>query len=184
MLTLSSYPLIDTHGSQTYVRPLAERTFHRSRNASRLGWVKALFTGKLRMPTLAKRMAGRAIRGQHSLGLRSVEIDRIVGTESRADDFDGDFNPRHDRMFHRWVRIAELQLSQANLPAVELIQVENEYFVRDGHHRISVARALGSAFIDAQVTRIEVAEHVQVNSHQSDPAALRYAATKCNGESD
>jgi hypothetical protein len=134
------------------------------------------------MPTLTKRIAGRAIRGQHWLGLRSVEIDRIVGTESRADDFDADFNPRHDRMHGRWVRIAELQLSQATLPAVELIQVGSEYFVRDGHHRVSVARALGSAFIDAQVTCIEVDEIVE--SRKSDPAALRYAANKNNGEID
>jgi hypothetical protein len=183
MTILSSFPQIEYHVNQNQLRPLAERIFNRSRDVSRLGWVKALFSGKLRMPTLARRIAGRAIRGQHSLGLRSVEIDRIVGTESRTNDFDADFNPRHDRMLHRWVRIAELQLSQATLPAVELIAVGNEYFVRDGHHRISVARALGSAFIDAQVTRIEVDERAQVR-RKADPAALRYAADKYAGEKD
>jgi hypothetical protein len=34
---------------------------------------------------------------------------------------------------------------------VELIQIGEVYFVQDGHHRISVARALGQRTIEAQV---------------------------------
>jgi ParB-like chromosome segregation protein Spo0J len=38
------------------------------------------------------------------------------------------------------------------LPPVDLIRVGESYFVRDGHHRVSAARALGQAFIEATVT--------------------------------
>ncbi len=156
MTTFCSYPQSDYQPIQLQPCMVACQIFNRSRSQSRLGWIKALFGGKVDMPVLANRIAGRAIQAQHSLGLRCVEIKRIVGTESRAGDFDADFNPRSDRTRDRWVRIAEVRLRQNALPPVDLIQVGSEYFVRDGHHRISVARALGNVFIDAQVTRIEV----------------------------
>ena len=40
------------------------------------------------------------------------------------------------------------------MPPVELLKVGDIYFVRDGHHRVSVARALGRADIDAYVTDV------------------------------
>ena len=181
-MAFSMYPTIDYQGSYCDMRMLASRKFDSLRANARAGWIKALFTGKWQMPSLSKRLAGRAILGQHSLGLRSVEIERIVGTESRARDFDADFNPRREHMRTRWARIAELELNQVTLPAVELIQVGDDYFVRDGHHRVSVARALGCSFIDAQVTRVEVGEPMK--ERKTDPAALRYAAGKYNGEID
>ena len=156
MLALNNFPQGEYQTAVGQQRPLAYQMFDQSRARARLSRIKEFFTGKRRMPTLAGRMAGRAVRAQHSLGLRSVEVEAITGTESRADDFDPQFNPRADRICSRWVRIAELRQRQAYLPAVELIQVGSEYFVRDGHHRISVARALGVAFIDAQVTLIEL----------------------------
>jgi hypothetical protein len=137
-------------------RNIANALFNESRGQARLQQVKAFFTGKRRMPALTERLSGRAIRAQHSRGACIVEVEKIAGTESRADDFDPNFNPRDDRLRTRWVNIAELRLRQTSLPAVDLIQVGNEYFVRDGHHRISVARALGNAFIDATVTVIEL----------------------------
>ena len=155
MMAMNTFPQSEYQigGSQ---RPVEHALFDRSRGDSRLGWLKAIFNGKKRMPALSERIAGRAVRAQHALGPRSVEIEQITGTESRADDFDPDFNPRDDRMRERWVHIAWLRLRGVNLPAVDLIQVGSEYFVRDGHHRISVARALGNAYIDAQVTLIEL----------------------------
>jgi hypothetical protein len=156
MMAMSSYTQYEYQINGNSTRSLAQLLFNHARTNARLSLLKALFTGKGRMPALAQRLAGHAVRAQHSLGLRSVEVERIVGTESRADDFDTEFNPRADRIRDRWVRIAEMRLRQAYLPAIELIQVGCEYFVRDGHHRVSVARTLGSAFIDAQVTVLEL----------------------------
>jgi hypothetical protein len=90
---------------------------------------------------------------RHYLGVQSVPIERIQGSEGRIEDFDNAFNPVHERSRSRWLSVASVRLAGAELPPVELIQVGDIYFVRDGHHRISVAKALGERFIDAEVTQ-------------------------------
>jgi len=81
-----------------------------------------------------------------------VPIARILGSEGRCGDFDRDFNPLHDHSRERWLRIAAAKRRGMPLPPVDLVQVGNLYFVQDGHHRISVARALGQLNIEARVT--------------------------------
>ncbi len=81
-----------------------------------------------------------------------VPITQIVGSEGRRGDFDRDFNPLHDHNRGRWLRIAAARRRGTPLPPVDLVQVGDLYFVRDGHHRISVARALGQPDIEARVT--------------------------------
>ncbi len=56
----------------------------------------------------------------------------------------------------RWQQIAFLCLTHQPLPPVELIRIQERFFVRDGHHRISVARSLGQTAIDAEITELEV----------------------------
>ncbi len=99
-------------------------------------------------------IAGRAVEGAHSLGTRPVDIHQIRGTEGRTQDFDDQFNPLKERTRDRWRRIAMAFLKGESVPAVELVEVDGVYFVRDGHHRISVAHAMGRAYIDAEVTRM------------------------------
>ena len=88
---------------------------------------------------------------RHYVGIQSVPIERIQGSEGRLEDFDNAFNPLHERSRGRWVNVASVRLAGDALPPVELIQSGNIYFVRDGHHRISVAKALGEQYIDAEV---------------------------------
>jgi hypothetical protein len=90
-------------------------------------------------------------------GLRAVDLDRIRGTQGRAGDFDGLFHPLDERLRDRWVSVAAARLQGLPLAPVSLIQVQDLYFVQDGHHRISVARAFGEAAIEAEVTIWEVA---------------------------
>ena len=92
---------------------------------------------------------------RHYAGQMSVEIDRIRGSEGRTGDFDDAFFPLHDRMLSRWLGVASVRLAGEGLPPVELIQSGGVYFVRDGHHRISVAKALGEKYIDAEVVSEE-----------------------------
>lgn len=89
-------------------------------------------------------------------GIQTVPIDKIVGTENRFDDFDREFLPlkRQDR--HRWARIHHLYQSGESLPVVSLVKMGEFYFVRDGHHRISVARAEKAEYIDAEVIEIPI----------------------------
>jgi hypothetical protein len=83
--------------------------------------------------------------------MRTVPIEQIQGSESRSHEFDRNFNPLRGYNKDRWLSIAMARQRDKALPPVELIQVGEVYFVRDGHHRISVARALGQQDIEAEV---------------------------------
>jgi hypothetical protein len=100
--------------------------------------------------------------GQVDLGLQVVPLDAIVGTIDRAVDFDRGFRPTSARLRSRWERIAAAQRRGEPLPPVSLYQVGELYFVRDGHHRVSVAKSLGRMDIDAYVT--EVTTRLQLGS--------------------
>jgi hypothetical protein len=93
--------------------------------------------------------------GQVDLGLQVVPLDAIVGTIDRAVDFDRGFRPTSARLRSRWERIAAAQRRGEALPPVSLYKVGDLYFVRDGHHRVSVAKSLGRDDIDAYVTEVK-----------------------------
>ena len=85
-------------------------------------------------------------------GIQSVPLAKIAGSEGRCDDFDADFRPLKSHNQDRWISVAIARSRDIALPAVELVQVKDAYFVRDGHHRISVAKLEGQLEIEAQVT--------------------------------
>src|SRR5438105_13941681 len=91
---------------------------------------------------------------ERRLGLQVVLISAIVGTVDRGRDFDRHFRPTSWRVRSRWERIAEAMRRGEAMPPVDLYKVGEVYFVRDGHHRVSVACALGHADIDAYVTEV------------------------------
>jgi hypothetical protein len=116
------------------------------------------------------RALGRALRHQESrlyslhevdgrltmtaeryVGIMQVPVRRIVGSVARYHDFDRDFNPLRDNIRTRWERVAEAHLLGITLPPVELLKVGDSYLVRDGNHRVSVARHYGLDSIDADV---------------------------------
>ncbi len=81
----------------------------------------------------------------------NVPLSQIVGSEGRVGDFDSAFNPLNDHTRDRWISIAAAIRSGAAMPPVELIEAADGYYVRDGHHRISVARAGGQASIEGRI---------------------------------
>jgi hypothetical protein len=84
--------------------------------------------------------------------LEQVRLEQIKGsTSGRCHDFDNQFRPLQSHSQARWLSVAAANGSR-ELPPVDLIKVDNAYFVVDGHHRISVARALGQTEISANVT--------------------------------
>jgi hypothetical protein len=105
--------------------------------------------------------------GQHDLGLQVVPLDAIVGTVDRGVDFDRGFRPTSARLRSRWERIASAQRRGEALPPVSLYKIGDLYFVRDGHHRVSVAKSLGRTDIDAYVvevtTRVKLGEDTRVS---------------------
>jgi hypothetical protein len=91
---------------------------------------------------------------ERHFGLQVVPIAAIVGTVDRARDFDRHFRPTSARVRSRWEQIAAAMRRGDALPPVDLYKIGEIYFVRDGHHRVSVACALGRADIDAYVTEV------------------------------
>lgn len=89
-------------------------------------------------------------------GVVNVLLSQIVGSEGRVSDFDKAFRPLNDHTRDRWIGIAVARRDGMPLPPVELIQVGNGYYVRDGHHRISVAKAAGQAEIEARIAYVLV----------------------------
>jgi len=85
-------------------------------------------------------------------GRQVVKLNAIRGTEGRPGDFDDQFYPLSDKTRQRWQSVADALDEGLVLPPVQLIQVGADYYVRDGHHRVSVTRALGLDVIEAEVT--------------------------------
>ena len=126
-------------------------------NKAFLGKTFSLLTGHPRtLLDLTGEVSKRKILRQHYGGSRTVPINKIKGSEGRSNDFDCDFNPLHTRTRDRWMSVALARSQGDTLPLVELIRLGEDYFVRDGHHRISVARAFGEDYIDAKVIVLEL----------------------------
>jgi hypothetical protein len=99
--------------------------------------------------------------GEHYRGVQTVPVGKIIGTATlRYHDFDGAFLPTQTHTKARWRRVDEAYYEDIDLPPVQLYKIGDVYFVRDGHHRISVARERGQAFVEAEV--IEVKTRVPV----------------------
>jgi hypothetical protein len=92
--------------------------------------------------------------GERSLGLQTIQLDSIVGSVGRTREFDKSFRPTSSRTRPRWERIADAQRRGQDMPPISVYRVGDMHFVRDGHHRVSVARAQGRDAIDAYVTEV------------------------------
>ncbi len=89
-------------------------------------------------------------------GVRPILIQQIVGSVDRYRDFDHYFLPRVDHTLERWIGIRQAGLEGVELPAIQVYKVGDIYFVKDGHHRVSVARNAGQKYIDAEIIELNV----------------------------
>ncbi|QTQ13835.1 transcriptional regulator [Treponema parvum] len=88
-------------------------------------------------------------------GIKTVPVASIVGSEDRYRDFDKEFFPKNLHLKSRWESIDNAINSGITLPPINLYEVGGLYFVRDGNHRVSVAKAQGIEFIDAEVVSLK-----------------------------
>jgi hypothetical protein len=93
-------------------------------------------------------------RGERRLGQQLISLDSIVGTVDRGREFDRRFRPTSQRVRPRWERIATAQRRGEGMPPIDVYRIGELHFVKDGHHRVSVARALGHRDINAYVTEV------------------------------
>jgi hypothetical protein len=93
-------------------------------------------------------------RGERRLGLQTIPLDSIVGTVDRKREFDRRFRPTSGRVRPRWERINVAQRRGDSMPPIDVYRIGDLHFVKDGHHRVSVAWALGYKDINAYVTEV------------------------------
>src|SRR5207249_10794535 len=91
------------------------------------------------------------IHGQVYKGIQQVPLADIVGSVDRYQDFDRHFLPTQSFTRPRWESVDIANLTDVTLPPVQLYRVGDVYFVKDGNHRVSVAKEKGMEFIDAEV---------------------------------
>jgi len=116
-------------------------------------------------------------KGQHYIGLKQVSIEQIIGSVSRYQDFDRAFLPRHSHTRSRWESVDRAWLQDVILPPIELYKIGDIYFVKDGNHRVSVARENGQAFIDAYVIEIDVPVPLEPDLNLNDLVLKQEEAT-------
>ena len=88
-------------------------------------------------------------------GMKVIPIDKIVGSEGRYKDFDNHFFPKSNFLKQRWERVDEAAIKDIILPPIKVYELSGVYFVRDGNHRVSVAKSRGTEFIDAEVVSLQ-----------------------------
>ena len=144
-------------------RSTAHADFQRARRKAfwrQLGsWLVRADNALLAFEEVRKQLRAHARREG---GMREVAIDQIVGSVGRYRDFDRAFLPRQLRTRDRWESIDRAHLEGVELPPIELYKIGEIYFVKDGNHRVSVARERGQVFVDARV--IEVVSPAPITS--------------------
>lgn len=97
------------------------------------------------------------LEGRAFGGVKEIPVDRIVGSaasDAKASDFDPGFLPVNRRMRERWTRIYQAMVEGDELPPIDVYKVDDNYYVIDGHHRVSVARTLDRPMINARVINV------------------------------
>lgn len=89
------------------------------------------------------------------LGMKVIPVEKIVGSEGRYKDFDNKFFPKSSHLKVRWQHIDDAAIRNIVLPPIKVYEISGVYFVRDGNHRVSVAKSRGTEFIDAEVVSLQ-----------------------------
>jgi hypothetical protein len=100
-------------------------------------------------------IAALGFKRERNLGLQTISLDTVVGTVDSRRDFDRHFRPTSSRVRERWERLALAQRRGESIPPIDVYRVGGLHFVKDGHHRVSIAIATGQRAIDAYVTEVQ-----------------------------
>ncbi|MBU1077462.1 MAG: transcriptional regulator, partial [Spirochaetes bacterium] len=88
-------------------------------------------------------------------GVKSIPIENIKGSEGRYKDFDKHFLPKQSSTKSRWINVGAAHYKNIELPAIQVYKIGDVYFVRDGNHRVSVAKEKGKKYIDAEIIELK-----------------------------
>jgi hypothetical protein len=133
----------------TIARSAARARFGRARRAQRIARARRALAPRRPGRTRPRDLADTAALTWRAGRLHTIPLDSIVGTVDPTLDFDADFRPATARVASRWESIARAHHEGRVLPPIEVIERPDGYYVLDGRHRVSVARALDHHEIDA-----------------------------------
>ena len=138
--------------------PRTVQDFIAARRQATLEMFLARFTGRS-TDLLSYDQVRSKLRAIESSGqvLREIPLDAIVGSVGRYSDFTRSFLPKSDADRQRWSQVKAVAEGMAGLPPIEVYQIGDTYFVRDGNHRVSVARQSGATHIQAYVSKVNTA---------------------------
>ena len=140
----------------TFIREKAKDDFDKAYFEATIGRIFNKFQGKSNsLLSFQEIMKYVKTKNESYKGMQFVAIDEIVGSEGRYNDFSKEFLPKRRNLRTRWERVDEAHYKDIILPPIQLYQLGRIYFVRDGNHRVSVAKMQGREFIDAEVTEIQ-----------------------------
>jgi len=136
-------------------RSAAMEDFYHARRQAALKVILARFTGE-NVDLLPYDEVIKTLKVQSGVdrGQMDVPIKAIVGSVNRYEDFTRSFLPRKSVDANRWARVEAAVTDDVGLPPIELFKIGETYFVKDGNHRVSVARQFGATHIHAYVTEI------------------------------
>lgn len=141
--------------TQAYIK--SESEFNYNRIKAFLETILGLISGH-KMNLLSFNEVAEKLRLKQSIyrGLQDIPVENIVGSTGRYEDFTRRFLPRtfDKRDKERWRRIYTLAVTGKGFPPIDVYQVDQVYFVKDGNHRVSVAKDLGWETIQATVTEL------------------------------
>lgn len=136
-------------------RPFEDQVRHDFERARQHGFfadLRAIFAGRSRDLIPYHEVRQRVSpEGESYRGVQSVRLSQIVGSMDRFQDFNREFFPRQRFTAGRWQNVDRAYYQDIHLPPIQLYKVGDVYFVKDGNHRVSVARERGQEYIDAEV---------------------------------
>lgn len=152
---------------------IAHRRFDHAKRQAFLQGVTALLRGQSAdLLPFAEVQQKLGLHISRERGLQQVPLDKIVGSLGKYRDFTRAFWPKQEKLRERWKWIYVAAHSFGGLPPVELYQVGEVYFVKDGNHRLSVARELGNRLVEAYVTEFISPVPLTVDTLDADLDAL------------
>lgn len=133
----------------------AVQDFHRARRQAALEEILARLRGRsVDLLPYDQVRYGLKGAGQQERGLQEIPLESIVGSVGRYADFTRSFLPRFDRDLDRWAKVKVRMEGMSGLPPIDVYKLGETYFIKDGHHRVSVAREMGAQSIQGYVTEI------------------------------
>jgi hypothetical protein len=127
----------------------ARGDFQRARRSHLLVRARRWLTNRRPSRTRPRDLGGTAALSWRTPSLQAIPLQAIVGTVDATAAFDASFRPATNRIASRWERIARTHREGHPLPPISVLERPDGYYVLDGRHRVSVARALGHADINA-----------------------------------